>query len=336
MTWRQSSSLHWLLLLIGLLLAGATGLHFILDLSWVDSLFYTVTTLTTVGFEAPPNLTPEGKLFLAFLIIAGIGLVGFIIGRLSEQMFMDRLLIAMGKRRHRKVKEMKDHWIICGLGRMGQLVAQLLERDESQFVAIEKSESKVADMGHPSWLVLPGDATQEETLVEAGLERAKGIISTLPSDADNVYITLAAKAVRPELRVIVRINDSKSASTLYRAGADKVINPIQSGAVALSRAAIRPAVTNFFELVHISDKLDLDFDSVRLACDSPLAEKALQETTLRSRHNAMVLAIVRSNGEDQVIYNPTGATVLKAGDQLIVMARKQNIAELRQEIAGTD
>ena len=336
MAWRQSSTLRWLLLLIGLLLIGATGLHFILDLPWVDALFYTVTTLTTVGFEAPPNLTPEGKLFLSFLIIAGIGLVGFIIGKLSEQMFMDRLLIAMGKRRQRKVKEMQDHWIICGLGRMGQLVARLLERDASPFVAIEKNESKVAGMGHPSWLVLPGDATQEETLVEAGLESAQGIISTLPNDADNVYITLAAKAVRPELRVIVRINDGKSASTLYRAGADKVINPIQAGAVALSRAAIRPAVTNFFDLVHISDKLDLDFDSVRLASDSSLAGKALQETTLRSRHNAMVLAIVRSNGEDQVIYNPTGGTILNAGDQLIVMARKQNIAELRQEIAGTD
>ncbi len=332
----KSSSLRWLLLLLILLLIGTAGLHFILELPWIDSLFYTVTTLTTVGFEAPPNLTPEGKIFLSLLIIAGIGLVGFIIGRLSERIFMDRLLVAMGRRRQRKVKSMKDHWIICGMGRMGHLVARQIARDGLPFVAIEKSEQKVANMEHPSWTVLTGDATGEETLLEAGLERARGIISTLPSDADNVYLTLAAKAIKPELRVIVRINDSESASTLYRAGADKVINPIQSGAVALSRAAIRPAVTNFFELVNISDQLDLDFDSVKLACDSPLAGKALQDTTLRSRHNAMVLAIVRNAENAQVIYNPTGATILQSGDQLIIMARRKNIAELRQEIAGPD
>lgn len=335
MTSRQSPW-RWLGLLIGLLMIGTLGLRIILELSWVDSLFYTVTTLTTVGFDSPPNLTPEGKLFLSFFIILGIGTVGFVVGKLSENLFVDRLMDAMGKRRLLKLKKMDNHWIICGMGRMGKLVAELIERDECPFVAIERDENTVADLGHPHWLVLTGDATQEETLLDAGLERAQGIISTLSSDADNVFITLAAKAASPDLRVIVRGNDGKAASTLYRAGADKVINPMQSGAVALSSAAIRPTVTNFFELINISRKLDLDFDSIRLACDSPLAGKTLQDTPLRSRHNALVMAIIRNAGTGEAIYNPTGTTILQPRDQLIVMAKKENIARLRQEIAGTD
>lgn len=332
----RQSSWRWLGLLIVLLMIGTLGLRIILELSWVDSLFYSVTTLTTVGFDSPPNLTPEGKIFISIFIIMGIGTVGFVVGKLSENLFVDHLLDAMGKRRLRKLEKMNDHWIICGMGRMGQLVAKLVERDECPFVAIEKDEDKVAELGHPDWLILPGDATQEETLLEAGLERALGIISTLSSDADNVFITLAAKAVNPNLRVIVRGNDGKAASTLYRAGADKVINPMQSGAVALSRAAIRPTVTNFFELVNISRKLDLDFDSIKLAGDSTLAGKALQDTPLRSRHNALVMAIIRNGGKGEAIYNPTGTTVLQPGDQLIVMAKKENIARLRKEIAGTE
>ncbi|MBL3592398.1 MAG: potassium channel protein [Synergistaceae bacterium] len=325
----QPKPLAWLVVASGLIAVGALGFHLLAGLSWVDALFYVVTTLTTVGYEAPPHLTPEAKLFLVVYIIAAVGTVGVAVAKLTQTIVVERMLHALGKRRESGLERLKDHWIICGLGRVGLQVAEQIASSGEKLVAVETDTRRVEEIQNTNWPVVVGDATREEILEKAGIHRAKGLVAALSEDADNVYVTLSAKALKADLRIVVRAGDVQAVNTLYRAGADKVINPVRSGAAALARAALSPAVADFFELINISRELDLDFDSFRVVDGSSLAGQTLREAPLRSRYNAIVIAIHGS--DDHVVYNPSGETRIEPGDELILLAPRTAMAGLRRD-----
>ncbi len=322
----------WFFLLVSVFLLGTVGFQLLLDLGFIDAIYYTVITLATVGYEAPPNLTDTGKLFVAFLVILGIGTAGYAVSQVTRYFVVDRLLSALGKRRDTRVDKMEKHWIVCGLGRVGMEVMQHLLRDDIPCMALEIAERKVASARERGWIVQQGDARDEEVLESAGVKRAKGPITTLTDDSDNVYVIITARSLNPDLRVIARASDRKSMGVFYKAGAEKVINPVMAGAAAIAWASVKPAVANFLEIVNISRDLDITFDSVPLHPDSKIVGQTLAESPIRSRYNAMVIAIKRASG--QYIYNPGGSLVLERGDELILIVDRNRMVELRRELAG--
>lgn len=320
------------LTLFMLILLSVLVMKFGMGLSWVDSAFYTVTTLATVGFEAPPNLHHSGKIFLILLIVIGFGIMAYSIGEITRFFIEDQMLTLLGRRRNRMLNSVKDHWIICGLGRVGLQVAQQFHEEGVPFVAIERSEEGVMDAVERGWLVINRNATEERALEEAGISRAKGIIATLNSDPDNVYVVLCARALNKNLRIVARANDNQSSAALYRAGADKVINPLVAGAHTMANVATRPkAAEAMQDLIHTTRKLHLEFDKLILADDSPLCGVSLAQADLRRSLDVLVLAIGRG---EKTRYNPPGDFILRGGDELLVLCLKDHIQQLRHLVTG--
>ncbi|WP_281744384.1 potassium channel family protein [Thermanaerovibrio acidaminovorans] len=226
------------LILASLITVGVLEMRMDMGLSWVDSFFYTVTTLATVGFEAPPNLTDRGKVILVLLIIVGFGVMAYSIGEITRYFVEDRILTMLGRRRDRMLNTIRDHWIICGLGRVGTQIAETFASEGVPFVAIERGEQAMVSGVERGWLVVNRNATEERALEEAGITRARGLIATLSSDPDNVYVVLCARALNMNLKIIARANDPQSSNALYRAGANKVINPLVAG-LSLAQANMR-------------------------------------------------------------------------------------------------
>ncbi|MCX7827699.1 MAG: TrkA family potassium uptake protein [Thermanaerothrix sp.] len=318
-----------LLLLIG---AGMAVMHFNMGLSWVDAAFYTVTTLATVGFEAPPGLTPGSKVFLVFLIVIGFGVMAYSIGEITRFFIEDQMLTLLGRRRNKMLNSVKDHWIICGLGRVGSQVASQFHEEGIPFVALERDEQAVMDAVEGGWLVLNRNATEERALEEAGITRAKGLIATLSSDPDNVYVVLCARALNKNLRIIARANDNQSSAALYRAGADKVINPLVAGAHTMANVATRPkAAEAMQDLIYTTRRLNLEFDKVVIADDSPVAGMTLAQADLRRSLDVLVLAVRKGTA---IRYNPPGDYILDGGDELLVLCLKDHVRDLRRLLTG--
>ncbi|MCF7936878.1 MAG: NAD-binding protein [Synergistales bacterium] len=329
-------SVHTLLLWIGVLVlilgSGIAGFMTVAGLPLVDAVYYTVITLSTVGFNAPPETDGATKIFIVILLAVGIGTAGYALGQVVEHLVSNRILMLMGKRRDRKVNRLTDHWILCGLGRIGTHVAEILSRDAVPFVVVERSEERVSGAREQGWLVVQGDAREERDLESAGIHRAKGLIVALSSDADTVYVVLTARSLNSSIHITVRANEAQSSNVFYRAGAAKVMNPHLAGAAALTRAALKPSIAEFLELVNISKKLALDFDSLRIAADSSLSGQTLSESPLRSRYNILVIGITKSHGA--MLYNPSGDTLLEAGDELIFLGEREMISRVRTETVG--
>jgi len=314
------------------ILFGLLGMRFILGLSWMDSLYYVTTTLTTVGYNPPADLTEEGKLFIVVFLAVGILVIVITLGEIAERVVNRQILDALGRRRDRRLEKLSKHWIVCGLGRVGLNVAEAIAEENEPVVVVDTDEGKVETAREKGWFALRADATLEETLRACGVERAAGLIVSMSNDANNVYVTVSARSLNKDLRIIARANDLQSSGILYRVGADKVINPLLSGASAMARAALRPAVSDFLEIVHISRQFDLDFYSITLAADSSLVGLALSESPLRSRYNVLVVALKPLGKE--MVYNPQGNHVFQAGDELVLLGPRAATPELRKIASG--
>ncbi|MDN5319564.1 MAG: voltage-gated potassium channel [Thermovirga sp.] len=325
---------HWFAAVFLIFFAGALGFHYIVGLDWVDSAFYSVITLTTVGYSAPEGLTESGKIFVIILVFAGIGSAGYALTQAARYLVLDRLLSVIGKRRKIRMDKIKNHWIICGIGKIGEEVARHMHRDGVPFIVLEIADRKVAWAREQGWIAQQGDARSEEALKSVYVENAKGIIAALTDDSDNVYVILTAKSLNPKIRAIARASDAQSSKILYKAGADKVVSPVIAGAAAIARYSVQPSVADFLELVNISKEIDIDFGSIHLGGNNPLIGKTLAEAPLRSKYNAIVIAVKRQNGS--LIYNPPGHLMLEENDELIVFGERAKMAQLKDEVAKLD
>lgn len=315
-----------------MILFGLVGMRFILGLSWMDSLYYVTTTLTTVGYNPPANLTEEGKLFIVVFLAVGILVIGLTLGQIAEKVLKRQILDALGRRRDRRLEKLSGHWIVCGLGRVGLNVAEAIAEENLTVVVLDIDESKLEMAREKGWYALKADATHEENLRACAVERAAGLVVSTSNDANNVYVTVTARSLNRNLRIIARANDPQSSGILYRVGADKVVNPLLAGASAMARAAVKPAVSDFLEIVHISRQFDLDFYSITLASDSPLVGVSLSESPLRSRYNVLVVAV--KTRDQQMVYNPQGSHVFSEGDELVLLGPRAATPELRRIASG--
>jgi voltage-gated potassium channel len=229
------------------------------------------------------------------------------------------------------ISQLKDHYILCGAGRVGGRVIDELKRKSVDYLVIERDEAvaeKLLTRGH---LVLIGDATDETVLEGARVRSAKALITTASTDPENVYIVLTARGLNPDLYIVTRANDQAAERQLLRAGANKVISPVLIGSHRMAQAALSPAVADFLELTTMTESLDLYFEQVPIVRGSLLDGKQIKDSRIRSEHNAMIVAITPIEGE--MIFNPNGEQTLRAGDMLIAIGTRAGLRKLA-EIAG--
>ena len=316
--------------IIGVIAFGTIGFKLILTgASWFDSFYFTLITLTTIGYSEPPAMTEGARYFTAVLIIMGVGTLTYALSSSAKAVIESELLSTMGKRKmYKDISKLTNHYIICGAGRVGSGVIRDVARSGQEFVVIEGDEA-IADrllaQGH---LVLMGDATNDEVLKGAGIERARGIVCAVSSDPDNLYITLTARDLNKKLRIVARANDESAVGRLLKAGADKVVSPAITGSTRMAQMLLRPAVADFIELAMMTERLELEIEQIEIEADSPFINRALKDAGIRSEHGVIVIAIRRAGGE--MIFNPAADTIIEHSDALVVIGSHKALEALER------
>jgi len=306
---------------------GTLGFSLLEGWSLLDSLYMSVMTVTTVGYGPPVPLNAAGRNFAIFFMVVGVGTAGYLLSSAVQALVRSEILATYGeRRRQREMSKLKDHYIICGAGRVGSRIMREMLRTGVPFVAIEGDEQTASELELPGAPLLVRDATLDETLIEAGVERARGLAACLPDDASNLYVVLTARTLNPNLHIVARAVEEPAEPKLIRAGANRVISPTIIGSHRMATALLKPAVADFMDSI-AADTLDLAFEEVSIAHDSLLAGRKLKDTTIRSELDIAVVAIRRTGG-GQMLFNPSGDTQIEAGDLLISIGRAESLAEL--------
>lgn len=316
-----------LLLLAGVFVFGTLGFVVIEGWSAWDAFYMTLTTVTTIGYREVHELTAAGRAFNIVLIIGGVGTalytLSVLMALLVEGELHDRWAL---RRRERMQNQLTQHFILCGFGRIGSVIADEFRRQRVPFLVIESSAAYVKAATDAGYLALAGDATTEDLLKRAGIERARGLIAAVGTDAENVYIVLTARLLKPDLFVVGRAESEEARRKLLRAGADRVIAPYQIGALQIAQTALRPAVVDFVQLATSSENLELAMEQVKIRGASELAGQSILQSNLRQRFRAIVVAIQRANGHME--FNPSPDTIMNAGDHLVVLGPPESLREL--------
>ncbi|MCA1816891.1 MAG: NAD-binding protein [Acidobacteria bacterium] len=315
-----------------LLATGTLGFHVLEGWSLLDSLYVTVTTIATVGYGDFHPTTAASRAFATVFMLLSLGTVGVLFSIVVQSVVQSEVLATFGRRRRQRwMRNLQDHYIVCGAGRVGQRIIRELERTHAPFVAVERDTRLVADLIEGGAHVIVGDATLEETLRDAGVGRARALAACLPDDADNVYVVLTARGLNPDLHIVARAVEEQAEPKLVRAGANKVIAPTIIGSQRMVQALTRPAVHDFIDSV-TTDSLDLNFDQVKIAAGSDFAGHKLRFTNIRSELDVVVVAVRREGSE--TIFNPSGDVRLEAGDVLVAIGRAESLARLKEAARG--
>lgn len=319
-----------LLALCGVLVVGTTG-YTLLGFGVLDAAYQTVTTVSTVGFREVHPLSPVGQVFTIVLILTGVGTALYTFGVLLEALIEGDLRALVERRRmERAISRMTGHTIVCGWGRVGMSGSEYLGGTGQQIVVVDRDPARLNGIGHPSVL---GDVTDDQVLAAAGIARARALIAAVDSDADNVYVTLSARALRPELIIIARARSVSSTETLLRAGADRVVNPQLIGGRRMAAFALQPHVADFLDVVMHDDTLDYRLEQIDIGPGSALVERSVDDAAVRNRTGALLLALRRPAGP--FLANPPPDTPIECGSVLIVLGTADQLAAVRSLADGS-
>jgi voltage-gated potassium channel len=302
---------------------GTVTFHLLEGWSILDSLYVTAQTVTTVGFGDLAPRTVLGRAFATVFMIVGVGIVLYALTSTMQSIVHSELFARYGH--SRKMSKLRDHFIICGAGRVGSHLIRNLRAVDGVFLVIESDQRKceaLMDLGIP---VLVRDATLEESLIEAGVQYARGLATCLPDDADNVYVVLTARDLNPRIHIVARAAEEQAENKLIRAGANRVVAPTIIGGHRMAMSLTRPAVGDFLDSV-TANQLELGFEQLEVMPFSPLVSRKLSETVIRSELNIVVVSIRRNDGN--IIFNPSGETKIEAGDMLIAIGNAESLARL--------
>lgn len=301
-------------LLLMLTLGGTVGLRLIEGAPWLDCLYMAVITLSTIGIEDSIGLSDQGKIFIIVYIILGLGTFTYSAFQLGQWIVSVEMRSILEKRRMEKnVRKLRDHFIVCGLGRVGTTVCSYLHERKQPFIVIDHDETHAVPMCEENnWMYVIGDATHDEVLQQAGIKQARSLTTVLATDADNLYVVLSSRMLNSRLQIVARASDEKATEKLERAGATRVVSPIRSGAVKMARFMISPTIEDFLEIADKRDS-DLEIADVQITQNSPYVGKQLMQTNLREK-GVMVIGIRRANGER--LMPPPGSAVIESGDSL--------------------
>jgi len=321
-----------ILILLSILLFGTFGYMGIEGSSFLDGLYMTVITITTVGYGEVVPLHSLGKIFTMVLLFVGVSFVLYVFGKVTEAVVEGGLRKAFGRiNMDKKLAKVSGHFIVCGYGRIGKVICQSLHDDRRDFVVIETNPEEIKALSSQGYLWVEGEAADDEVLIQAGIKRAKGLIAVVSSDAENVYITMTAKDLNHDLFVMGRSSGKKGADTkLLRAGADKVISPYYIGARQMANMVLRPTVIDFLDLT-VHGTLGLRLEEIVVPESTTFANMTLMDSGIRKKYDLIVVAIKRQ-GEKEMLFNPSHLTIIKPGDIVIVLGEYDNIKSLEQEL----
>ncbi|MGE5360853.1 MAG: potassium channel family protein [Bacteroidales bacterium] len=316
-----------ILLLALVLVAGTVGYMLIEGWSAWDALFTTVVSVTTVGSSRLERLSPAGQMFTAVLLIGGVGTAFYSFTLVAAGIIESRLHPRhQERRRTRMIDALTDHYILCGAGRIGLIIAEEFRRQEVPFVVIDRDPDAVQAVLGRGDLAVEADASREDILRRLRIDAARGLIAALGTDAENVYAILTARGLRPDLFIIARADSEDAGRKLIRAGANRVISPYQIGATQMAQTALRPAVVDFVHLATSSENLELAMEQVSIGAGSGLADRSIVEANLRQRFGVIVVGIQRGDG--RMDFNPAPDAIMRAGDQLVVLGQPERLKGL--------
>jgi voltage-gated potassium channel len=319
-----------LTLLVASLVFGTIGYMLLEQWSLPDAIYMTVISITTTGFKEVQPLSDAGRVFTLFLIVMGVGSIAYTGGR-AVQFLLENQLVRR-RSMDRKISELRNHSIVCGYGKMGRYVCDVLRERQVPFVVIESDQTKSEEMVEHGYLCVTGDATNDETLEQAGIAHARGLVAVLESDADNVFTTLSAKSLNPQIFVVARAVEEETAPKLVKAGANRVVKPYETAGTKMAELLLRPGVIEFMDIVARDLTVDLNLEEVSVGTRSPLVGKALAESPIRQDLNIIVVMVTKRDGSSN--YNPKSSTRIEAGDRLIALGERSNLEKLTRLCAG--
>jgi voltage-gated potassium channel len=317
------------LFLILVFTSGVLGYRVLEQYTWLEAFYMTAITLSTVGFREVRPLGPTGQIFTIALLAAGVGVVFYTAMAVAEKVVQGEFQEFFGRRRmEKRIGSLSDHYLVCGFGRIGEVICRELASKPVPFVVVESQEERARKAEETEHLVVRGDATDEKVLLTAGVRRARGLFAVLPTDAGNVFVALTAKELNPSLLVVARAETARSERTLAHAGADKVISPYAIGGHRMAQAALRPAVVDVIELATGYQSLELQLEEIAVPPRSPCEGVTLRDSGLREQLGVIVVAIKRASGK--MVFNPAADERIEVGDRLIVLGEVPRLRELER------
>jgi voltage-gated potassium channel len=319
------------LVLCGVFVYGMVVFMVVEGWDFLDSFYQVVITLSTVGFMEVHPISEKGRVLVAVLILLGVGSFAYLVGAMTQVIVDGRLHDLWGKRKMRAlIENLEDHYIVCGFGRIGAVVAEEMRRSGHTVVVVERQPELLAEAQSLGYLFLAGDATEDETLLNAGIQRARGLFACVDSDAENVFITLSARQFQPDITIVARADRPDAVAKLERAGAHRVITPHHIGGKRIAQVMLRPTVTDFMDLA--TQGKNLQMEEAKVAPTSPLAGTTLVSSGIRARFGLMIIAIDKPG--EGMIFNPQPDQVITAGDTLIAVGPPDAFAAFQAEARG--
>ncbi|MBN2428594.1 MAG: NAD-binding protein [Deltaproteobacteria bacterium] len=317
------------LVLICVVLAGTLGYSLIEGWGIFESFYMTIITITTVGFREVHELSSTGKAFTIVLIFSSLGVIAYAGGSFVEFIVEGQIRQIFGRKKLQKeIDKLVDHFIICGYGRIGSFICAELKERPIPFVVVENDPNLCQKIEEEGYLFVAGDATDDDALVKAGIAKAKGLVTAVTQDTDNVYITLTARGLNPALFILARAAEPASEKKLKRAGASKVVSPYLIGAHRMAQAILRPSVVDFLEIATAGKRLELQLEEIKISSSSSLVGKNLITSGIRRDWGIIIVGIKKING--QMLFNPVPETIMENGDTLITLGEKEAIVKLEK------
>lgn len=318
-----------LIMLIGIIAFGTGGYYFFEHMSLFDAFYMTLITISTVGFSEIVPLTVLGRTITVIIIVLGISVGTYTIGIIAKWFVEGELQKIFGRRKLQKqIHELKNHFIICGFGRIGRIICSELHAENIEFVVVEQDPSAIAEIEAEKYLFLEMDATSEEALLAAGIMNAKGIVTAVNSDANNVFISLTAKGLKPDIFVLARASEEKNEEKLRKAGASSVVSPYLLGARRMAQVLKRPTVVDFIDIATMGNKLGLIMEEARVGTHSKFIGKNLIDSRLRQDFGVIIVAIKKMSGE--MVFNPKPSDTLAAGDVIVVIGKIEDLKRMSE------
>jgi voltage-gated potassium channel len=320
--------LLWALgILVAVITAGVIGYMAIEGWGLLDSLYMTVITVGTVGFREIHPLSRLGEAFTMTLILAGVGALGFALAQFVEFLLEGHLTgFLEGRRMEKRIAELSGHTIVAGYGRVGRVVARALADEGAAFAIVDSSAEALEAAHEVGWAFIDGDATEESVLLEAGIERAGSIVTALSADAENLFVTVTARALNPDIFIVARSSHESTEAKLVKAGANRTITPNVIGGRRMASMVLHPTVSDYLDIVTSGEGVEFRLQEIELTPTSPFVGKSIAASHIRERTGAQVVAVLHTDG--RVDANPTAATVLQPGERLVVLGTPDQVAVL--------